>query len=233
MSTYHYDTKVGGTPTAGQWGTYLALKWDGTDVDGNTYSETGTKTYWASPDGSNWIQATEDIVFDGLTTYLILDSIIELQIESGGWTDLYLTFTDPGAGSTQLDVREFPTYHPTDRRYVHGEWPMTRHRFMSNTEQRVLHASAKTGQELRLTYANQTTEVVEQFAIHYDQVLGSQYAFDLPREVLIGWEGGNTLVGIKQKWKYKTDPLITSQRGLYATLQITLVAASTPDSITR
>ena len=233
MSTYHYDTKVGGTPTAGQWGTYLALKWDGTDVDGNTYSETGTKTYWASPDGSNWIQATEDIVFDGLTTYLILDSIIELQIESGGWTDLYLTFTDPGAGSTQLDVREFPTYHPTDRRYVHGEWPMTRHRFMSNTEQRVLHASAKTGQELRLTYANQTTEVVEQFAIHYDQVLGSQYAFDLPKEVLIGWEGGNTLVGIKQKWKYKTDPLITSQRGLYATLQITLVAASTPDSITR
>ena len=106
---------------------------------------------------------------------------------------------------------------------------MTRHRFMSNTEQRVLHASAKNGQEIRLTYANQTTEVIEQFAIHYDQVLGSQYAFDLPDQVFIGWEGGKTLVGSNQKWKYKTEPVITSQRGLFATLQVTLIAASTTD----
>lgn len=121
----------------------------------------------------------------------------------------------------------YPAYEPTDRRYVHGEWPITRHRFMANTEQRVLHATAKTGQELRLTYANQTTEIVQQFLYHYDAMYGMQYAFEIPNEVYEGWDGSKDLLGRKQLWQYKDIPRITSQKGLIATLQVTLVVATT------
>lgn len=120
----------------------------------------------------------------------------------------------------------YPAYEPTDRRYVHGEWPITRHRFMANTEQRVLHATAKTGQELRLTYANQTTEIVQQFLYHYDAMYGMQYAFEIPNEVYEGWDGSKDLLGRKQLWQYKDIPRITSQKGLIATLQVTLVVAT-------
>lgn len=121
----------------------------------------------------------------------------------------------------------FPSYHPTDRRYVHGAWPISRHKFMSNTEQRVLHATAKTGQEIRLTYSNQTTEVVQQFLYHYDAMYGMQYAFELPDEVYAGWTESKKLMGNKQLWQYKDVPRITSQKGEIATLQVTLVAAPT------
>ena len=121
----------------------------------------------------------------------------------------------------------FPSYIPTDRRYVHGAWPISRHKFMSNTEQRVLHATAKTGQEIRLTYSNQTTEVVQQFLYHYDAMYGMQYAFELPDEVYAGWTESKKLMGNKQLWQYKDVPRITSQKGEIATLQVTLVAAPT------
>ena len=39
---------------------------------------------------------------------------------------------------------------------------------MSNAEQRVLHGTSKTDQELRLTFANRRTEDMEVFARHYD-----------------------------------------------------------------
>ena len=121
----------------------------------------------------------------------------------------------------------YPAYLPTDRRYVHGEWPVSRHKFMSNAEQRVLHATAKTGQELRLTYAIQTTEVVQEFLYHYDAMYGMQYAFELPKEVYTGWDGNKNLLGRKQFWQYKDVPRITSQKGRIATLQVTLVVATT------
>lgn len=125
----------------------------------------------------------------------------------------------------------FPTYLPTDRRYVHGEWPMKRHKFMANTEQRTLYATTKTGQELRLVYANQNTNVVETFMFHYNAMFGTQYAFDVPREALVGWDGGTAVMGLNQKWRYKQAPRITSQKGLLATLEVTLVTANVQDLV--
>lgn len=122
----------------------------------------------------------------------------------------------------------FPSYIPTDRRYVHGEWPITRHRFMSNGEQRMLHATAKTQQELRLTYANQSTEIVQQFLNHYDSMYGVQNSFALPNEVYGGWSGSQDLMGSQQFWQYKSSPRITSQKGEIATLQVTLITATSP-----
>lgn len=121
----------------------------------------------------------------------------------------------------------YPAYYPTDRRYVHGEWPVSRHKFMANTEQRMLHATAKTSQELRLVYANQTTEVIQQFLYHYDAMYGMQYAFKLPPEVYEGWKENKSVLGSKQFWQYKDAPRITSQKGQIATLQVTLVTATT------
>jgi hypothetical protein len=125
----------------------------------------------------------------------------------------------------------FPAYNPTDRRYVHGEWPMKRHKFMANTEQRTLYATTKTGQELRLVYANQSTNVVETFMFHYNAMFGTQYAFDVPRQALVGWDGGTAVMGLNQKWRYKQAPRITSQKGLLATLEVTLVTANVQDLV--
>lgn len=121
----------------------------------------------------------------------------------------------------------FPNHLPADRRYVHGSWPITRHRFMSNTEQRVLHATAKVGQELRLTYANRTPAVIQQYFDHYNQSYGTQYAFDIPQEVFVGWSESRNLLGQQLLWQYKQAPRITSQRGTFGTLEVTLIAAST------
>ena len=129
----------------------------------------------------------------------------------------------------------FPNHLPADRRYIHGSWPITRHRFMSNTEQRVLHATAKVGQELRLTYANRTPEVIQQYFDHYNQSYGTQYAFEIPREVFVGWSESRNLLGQQLLWQYKQAPRITSQRGTFGTLEVTLIAATTggllPDTV--
>lgn len=120
----------------------------------------------------------------------------------------------------------FPAYNPTNRRYVHGDWPIKRHKFMRNTEQRLLCATAKVGQELRLSYANQPTEVIQAFFNHYDSVYGQGNSFKLPKETLAGWKGKTELMGFKQLWHYKTEPRVTSNRGLISTLEITLVVAT-------
>lgn len=121
----------------------------------------------------------------------------------------------------------FPNHLPADRRYVHGSWPISRHRFMSNKEQRVLHATAKVGQELRLTFANRTPAVIQQYFDHYNQTYGTQYAFEIPQEVFVGWSESRNLLGQQLLWQYKDAPRITSQRGTFGTLEVTLIAATT------
>ena len=125
----------------------------------------------------------------------------------------------------------YPSYRPTDRRYVHGDWPVTRHRFMSNRMQEMLFATAKTGEELRLTYANQTTEQISKFLCHYDSVEGTQRDFELPKEVGAGWTGGDKLISLNRTWRYKDTPRVTSNRGLLSTLEVTLVTSTEPSSL--
>ena len=120
----------------------------------------------------------------------------------------------------------YPTYNPTDRRYVHGDWPTKRHKFMANTEQRMLYATAKVDQEMRLTYANQPSQVIHEFLCHYDSVYGQTVGFKLPTEVGAGWKGGKQLIGLNQVWRYKEQPRVTSNRGLISTLEVTLTAAT-------
>ena len=120
----------------------------------------------------------------------------------------------------------YPNYIPSTRRYVHGDWPVKRHFFMANSDQRILHSNAKTGKELRLSYANLSTEKIQNFLFHYDHVLGKQAAFQLPPEVFGGWTEVKLIFGSDLYWRYKESPRITSQRGLYATVELTLQLAT-------
>ena len=121
----------------------------------------------------------------------------------------------------------FPNHLPADRRYIHGSWPISRHRFMSNREQRMLHATAKTGQELRLTFANRTPEIIQHYFDHYNEAYGTQYAFTIPPRVFTGWAPSADLLGKNLLWQYKEPPRIRSQRGRFGTLEVTLTTATT------
>ena len=114
---YFFDTFTTGTPATGGWGTG-SLKWDATDADGTAYTNgTGTKTFWASPDGFIWTQATENIQFSGSSFYYVQFSDLETQIDNEGWVNLYLAFTEPVNTSAALADEDLLRWNAADSKF--------------------------------------------------------------------------------------------------------------------
>ena len=120
----------------------------------------------------------------------------------------------------------FPTFEPSSRTYEHGEFPVSRHKFMTGRSQQLLHANKKSNQRLRLTYDNRPLKDFDYFLEHFNAQRGTHGSFPLTPNVLFaGWnnkKGDAARMGYDQRWRYTKEPRIRSRRGKYGSMEIEL-----------
>jgi len=132
---------------------------------------------------------------------------------------------------------DFPTFAPSSRVYTHGEWPVSRHKFMTGRSQQMLHANGKGKQRLRLRYDNALLKNLDYFIAHFNRQRGTHTGFYLTAKVMYaGWDGikgtnnDNRRFGFGLKWRYSKPPRIRSQRGKYGTIEIELETVAAVDT---
>ena len=123
-------------------------------------------------------------------------------------------------------MTDFPTFEPSSRTYEHGEFPISRHKFMTGRSQQLLHANKKSNQRLRLTYDNRPLKDFDYFLEHFNAQRGTHGSFPLtPNALFAGWnnkKGDAARMGYDQRWRYTKEPRIRSRRGMYGSMEIEL-----------
>lgn len=126
----------------------------------------------------------------------------------------------------------YPIFEPSSRSYSHGEWPVSRQKFMTGRSQQMLFATAKAIQRLRLRYDNRPLADFDAFLDHFDSTFGTNKGFTLPEPVVFaGWDktsGDNQRFGADLLWRYSQAPRIRSQRGGIGTIEIDLQTVQSP-----
>jgi len=129
---------------------------------------------------------------------------------------------------------DFPTFQPSSRTYSHGEWPVSRAKFMTGRSQQMLHANGKTKQRLNLRYDNARLENLDYFIAHFNEQRGTHKGFRINETVLHAGRsrraGDNKRMGMNMRWRYTKAPRIRSQRGKYGTIEIELETVGTTDT---
>ena len=123
----------------------------------------------------------------------------------------------------------FPKLIPSNRRFQSGNFPVTRHKMMSNAKQSMLFATSAFNAQLRLTYENRTPSEIAEFIAHYDELKGTHGSFAFEEgwkdEVWGGWTKRNIdvqLLAINGRWRYAAPPRISQPKFGVATIEIAL-----------
>jgi len=122
----------------------------------------------------------------------------------------------------------FPDLRPAAREFTPGDWPSKRFNSQSGSEIRVLYGSRRVNAKLTLGYENIPDTTADDFLADYAAQYGTLRTFTLPVNVRAGWTGTSSAIDAppNTKWRYESEPRVTSvYRGL-SSVQVTLVAVA-------
>ena len=126
-----WETKLasGVSNLAGEWGTN-SVRWAATDSEGTTFSATGTQQFWISPNNVTWTEVNGNVInytVDSNNYFYIENSgTLTTQIDNEGWSDLYLTFTDPTnhpLGETPLEEGDILQWDNASQEFKPAQLP--------------------------------------------------------------------------------------------------------------
>jgi len=119
----------------------------------------------------------------------------------------------------------YPTYAPSSRSYDPGDWPVKTFKALDGVEVRILYGNRRASSTFSLSYQNLTDAEAQEFLDHYDQMLGTFTAFQLPVSVLKGWGGDLTPFepSSSLRFRYKEPPKLDSVKPGVSSVSISLL----------
>ena len=119
----------------------------------------------------------------------------------------------------------FPTAAPSSRSYDHGDWPVRTFQAMDGAEVRILYGSRRTGSTFSLQYQNISDAVADDFLDHYNEMLGTFTAFQLPTQILAGWSGALEPFNPQSslRFRYAAPPTVDAVRPGVSNVSVQLV----------
>jgi hypothetical protein len=127
----------------------------------------------------------------------------------------------------------FPALSPTSRSFSPGNFPVKSFQAQDGSETRYLYGNRRVGMSLKLTYANIPDQQAQGFLAHYHQMFGTYQQFEFTpntaHHAKDGWAGDPKWIGASEwgsKWRYASEPDVTSVYPGISTVTVELVAAT-------
>lgn len=118
----------------------------------------------------------------------------------------------------------YPTHAPSARSYDPGDWPVKAFKAMDGAEVRLMYGSRRSSATFSLSYQNLSDTEAQEFLEHFDQMLGTFTAFQLPASVLKGWGGTSAPFNPSSslRFRYKEPPKLEAVKPGVSSVSVSL-----------